>query len=216
MDCRRFQQRRPHDSRSLFIFGLSRIISNRIQDVWLSRNQIDICTPHDPIPKLAVSSAQAEWAERGRSLFKNGTYRQAVHCFERAGLRQERNVANAYSLQQDAYLLPQGSDTRSRGFADAGEAFIDCATTATVLDEAKAYYRLAGRCYTEVGDYQRAGDLFLTAEDYTGSAMAYRKAENFDEAVSVVRRYDGKVDADTAESIIAVAKLHYFRDGEVK
>ena len=46
--------------------------------------------------------------------------------------------------------------------------------------------------------------------------MAYRKAENFDEAVSVVRRYDGKVDADTAESIIAVAKLHYFRDGEVK
>ena len=216
MDCRRFQQRRPHDSRSLFIFGLSRIVTNRIQDVWLSRNQIEICTPNDPIPKLAVSSAQAEWAERGRSLFKNGTYRQAVHCFERAGLQQERSVANAYSIHQDACLLPQGSDTRSRGFTEAGEAFIDCATTATVSDEAKAYYRFAGRCFVEVGDHQRAGDLFLAAQDYTGSAVAYRKAENFDKAVNVVQEYDGMVDADAAESIIAVAKLHYFKKHDVE
>ena len=68
----------------------------------------------------------------------------------------------------------------------------------------------------EVGDHQRAGDLFLAAQDYTGSAVAYRKAENFDKAVNVVQEYDGMVDADAAGSIIAVAKLHYFKKHDVE
>lgn len=184
--------------------------------MWLLRGQIEICTPNDPIPKLAVSSAQEEWAERGRSLFKHKTYRQAVHCFERAGLRQERNVAHAYSLQQEALLLPEHSDIRTSSFTLAAEAFIHCATSTLVSEEAKAYYRLAGRCFSEIGEHQRAGDMFLAACYYTGSAQAYRKANNFDDAVEVIQKHIDDVDPDVTESIISVAKLHYFKEHQVE
>ncbi|KAK7678070.1 hypothetical protein QCA50_019011 [Cerrena zonata] len=189
---------------------------DHMRDVWLSRDQIEICTPNDPIPKLAVSSAQAEWAERGRSLFKNGTYRQAIHCFERAGMQQERNVAYAYSLQQEASLLPPSSDVHDATFVQAAEVFTQCASSTSVTEEAQAYYRLAGRCFTEIGNYQRAGDSFLAAHEYTGSAQAYRKADNFDTAVQVVQEHETDVDPDVAHEIIDVAKLHYFKEHDVE
>lgn len=83
-------------------------------------------------------------------------------------------------------------------------------------EEAQAYYRLAGRCFIEIGDYQRAGDSFLTAHEFTGSAQAYRKADNFDDAVRVVQEYETEVDSDVAHEIIDVAKLHYFKEHNVE
>ncbi|KAK7688198.1 hypothetical protein QCA50_008568 [Cerrena zonata] len=194
-------------------------VSNKgdpMRDIWFSRAQIEICTPNDPIPQLAVSSAQAEWAEKGHSLFKNGTYRQAVHCFERAGMEHERNVAYAYSLQQEAFLLPEISLTRAETFRKAADLFIQCAMSETVPDETRAYYGQAGRCLTESGDHSRAGDIFLAAEKYTASAQAYRKADMFDTAVHVVHNHEDAVDSGVASSIVAVAKLHYFKAGDVE
>lgn len=147
-------------------------------------------------------------------MFKNGTYRQAIHCFERAGLQQERNVAFAYSLQEEAYLLADASVIRNATFKQAAEAFLQCAESTQITDEARAYYRQGGRCLTESGDHERAGSFFLSAEEYTASAQAYRKADMFERAVHVVKQYE--VEPDVATSIVSVAKLHYFKEDEVE
>lgn len=121
---------------------------------------------------------------------------------------REKDIAHAYSLQQEAFLLPDTSKTRVVTFTQAAERFIQCATASPSRDEGAEYYRQAGRCFTECSKYQQAGDVFLNAEEYTLSAQAYRKADMFDTAIHVVKEHP--VEPGVANHIIAVTRLHYF------
>lgn len=96
----------------------------------------------------------------------------------------------------------------------AAEAFIQSAIDAPLHDEATAYYRQAGGCLTESGEHARAGAIFLRAEDYTLSALAYRRADMLDLAIHIIQT--SSVESDVAKSIVAVARLQFFRDSEVE
>ncbi len=141
---------------------------------------------------------------------------QAVHCYERAGLPREKDVAVVYCLREQARAKPvprRGVDPiRAAAFIQAAEQFHQSATKATTRSEMRAYYRIAAECFAEAGDDRRAAKAYLDAMEYTRSAQYYRKAGLFDEAVEVVKKYSDEIPAPVAESIIMVAKMHYFRE----
>jgi tetratricopeptide (TPR) repeat protein len=166
------------------------------QTLWSSQDLIRICTPGMEVPRLAVSSTAEEWEKSGnvglgeqdvlalkpcwrlgRTLFRSKRYLQAMHCFDRAGLRRETAVAQAYLHREHARNLSGGTKQldieRARAFIVAADAFSHCADEA--ITEKKAYYRAAGECYAQASQHKSAGKAFLEAAEYTLSARQYRK-----------------------------------------
>ena len=173
------------------------------------------------VPLLAVSSSPEEWEKSGRSLFQNKRYLQALHCFKRAGLSREVAVSNAYYLREQARLMPavesrKIQQTRITAFLVAADAFLECATAAINAREIRVYYRNAGDCFERVEDHYRAARAYVEAHEFTTAAKLFRECAKFDEAVDLVKRFRQEIDDDVAQYIFDVAKLFYFRGGELQ
>lgn len=173
------------------------------------------------VPLLAVSSSPEEWEKSGRSLFQNKRYLQALHCFERAGLSREAAVSNTYYLRHQARLIPavesrKSQQTRIAAFLAAAEAFLECATAAVNAKEKRVYYRNAGDCFECAEDNYRAARAYIEAREFTIAAKLFRVCAKFDEAVDIVKRFRQEIDNDVAQNIFNVARLFYFRGGELQ
>lgn len=173
------------------------------------------------VPLLAVSSSPEEWERSGRSLFQNKRYLQALHCFERAGLSWEVVVSRTYYLREQARIIPasesrKNHQTRTAAFFVAAEAFLGCAKAAINTRDKRVYYRNAGDCFERAEEKDRAARAYLEAHEYTTAAKLFRVCAKFDEAVDVVKRYRQEVDDEVAQNIFDVAKLFYFRGGELQ
>ncbi|KIM48469.1 hypothetical protein M413DRAFT_440213 [Hebeloma cylindrosporum] len=187
---------------------------------WTSRNEIQNCHPGSDVPKLAVSSSPEEWEKSGRTLFSNKRYLQAMHCFERAGLAREAAVSHTYYLREVARSMPISSSKpglllRQNAFLAAAEAFVECSGSAKNAKEKKAYLRSAGDCFEHARDDYRAAQSYAQAEEYNTAVKLYRKCARFDEAVAIVTRNRQEVEEDVAENLIGVARLFYFKGGEL-
>jgi hypothetical protein len=173
------------------------------------------------VPLLAVSSSPEEWEKSGRSLFQNKRYLQALHCFERAGRSREVAVSHTYCLREQARLIPavgsrKSQQTRIAAFMAAAEAFMECTTAAINAKEQRVYYRNAGDCFERAEDDYRAARAYAEAHEFTTAAKLFRKCAKFDEAVDVVKRFRQKIDDNVAQNIFGIAKLFYFRGGELQ
>jgi hypothetical protein len=141
------------------------LINNFFQIFWTSRNLVQNCTPGTGIPHLAVSSTPEEWESFGHSLFSHKRYSQAMHCFERAGLRRELKVCEAYQLRE---IARSGAGVASlndqkRRFIVAADAFTDCGAAATGTQMLQ-YYRNSADCYVQGGNDLKAAEAYLMAE----------------------------------------------------
>jgi len=188
---------------------------------WQARNEVQCCTPGSDIPRLAVSSSPQEWEKTGRTLFTNKRYIQAMHCFERAGLDREAAVAYAYFLREQARAIPHSGSKQivlqsQKAFCMAAEAFLGCSSSSANAKERIVYSRNAGDCFERAEDDFRAAEAYHQAQEYTKAAKLYRKNANFDEAVEILTRYRSHVDAEVVENIFDVAKLFYFKAGELE
>ncbi|KAL4254519.1 hypothetical protein ABKN59_003247 [Abortiporus biennis] len=185
--------------------------------VWNDTQLIQNCTPGDDVPRLAMSSTPQEWAKTARNLFTNKRYPQAAHCYERAGMSREKNVALAYYSREQARRKPRGSRTldseRTVAYVSTAEQFLQLANVSP--KEALSYYRIAAELFVEVGENRRAAEAYLSAQEYSRSAKLYRKAALFDEAVAVVRSHEDKIPPSEADAILTVAKLFYFRESQL-
>ncbi|KAF8807162.1 hypothetical protein BYT27DRAFT_7189247 [Phlegmacium glaucopus] len=191
-----------------------------MRTLWTSRNQIQNCTPGTDVPRLAVSSSPEEWEKSGKTLFQNKRYFQAMHCFERAGLNREVAVSRTYYLREQARLMPnhgskQSLLLREKAFATAADAFLSCVVSATTVKEKKAYLRSAAGCFENALDDFKAAQAYSQAEEFTVAAKLYRKCAKFDEAVAIVIGHRPFVELEVAENIIDVARLFYFKNGEL-
>ncbi|KAF8895020.1 hypothetical protein CPB84DRAFT_1782432 [Gymnopilus junonius] len=188
---------------------------------WTSRNEVQNCTPGTDVPRLAVSSSPQEWEKSGRTLFQNKRYLQAMHCFERAGLNREVEVSHTYYLREQARSLPASSfkqavSSRRAAFIVAAEAFSKCSVVARSLKEKKVYLRNAGECFVHAEEDFKAADAYNQAEEYNTAVKLYRKCARFDEAVAIVTQNGQGVEAEVAENIIDIARLFYFKGGELE
>ncbi|KAF8955734.1 hypothetical protein BDZ97DRAFT_1926448 [Flammula alnicola] len=188
---------------------------------WTSRNEIQNCTPGTDVPRLAVSSSPEEWEKSGRTLFSNKRYLQAMHCFERAGLDREVAVSHTYYLREQARSISptsskQGVSLRQQAFLAAAEAFVQCSVSAINSKETKAYLRSAGDCFEHAQEDFRAAEAFSRAGEYNTAVKLYRKCAKFDEAVAIVTSNRQDIEMEVAENIIDIARLFYFKGGELE
>lgn len=166
---------------------------------------------------LASTSTAEEWAETAQSLFDHKRWSQAMRCYERASMFRERDVAHAYHLRQQALAIARGSDSvRTTAYTTAAQAFEKSALASTNETEVVAYNRIAGDCYSAIGDHPKAGAAYRAAQEYAQSAQHYRKAGLFDSAVDVVSAHGDKIPEQEADSIMTVAKMHYLNKGSLK
>ncbi|KDR84732.1 hypothetical protein GALMADRAFT_260438 [Galerina marginata CBS 339.88] len=191
-----------------------------MREFWTSRNEVQNCTPGTDVPRLAVSSSPQEWEKSGRTLFQNKRYFQAMHCFERAGLNREVVVSHTYYLREQARSMPingskQAASSRQAAFLLAAEAFLECSLVAPSAKEKKAYLRSGGECYEYAQEDYKAAEAYAKAEEYNTAVKLYRKCAKFDEAVAIVTQKDG-VETAVAENIIDIARLFYFKGGELE
>ena len=190
------------------------------QRIWADRELVDEHRPDMPMPALAVSSGKEEWAEAARSLFVKRQYSEAVDAFERADRPQERLVALAYSLREEARASFANShgvvSSQSSMFVKAAEAFVDAAHGALEDEDRRTYYRIAAECYVRGGNDGKAGAAYRDAREYTLAAKHFRKAGMFDEAVTVVQSYGEDIPRDVVQSIVDVSKLYYIRENEIE
>jgi hypothetical protein len=126
-------------------------------------------------------------------------------------------VANAYSLREQAQAIPLGRrqyehSSSKAAFLVAAKAFIDCAVTAA--KEKQTYYRIAGYCFANHGDNEKAAQAYLNAEEYTLAAQLYRMDGRFEDAIHVIENHREKMEPDVVENILGVVRLVYFRNFE--
>ncbi|KAM5542268.1 hypothetical protein V8D89_004141 [Ganoderma adspersum] len=190
-----------------------------LRRIWADRELVEEHRPDMPMPTLAVSSGKEEWADAARSLFVKRQYSEAVDAFERAGRPQERLVALAYSLREEArasFANTRGVvSSQSSAFVKAAEAFIDSVYGALEPEDRRTYYRIAAECYVRGGDDGKAGAAYRDAAEYTLAAKHFRKAGMFDEAIAVVQSHEKDIPRDVVQSIIDVSKLYYIRENEL-
>lgn len=144
-----------------------------------------------------------------------------MHCFERAGLEREVAISHAYYLREQARLTPtstskQAMSTRQKSFTAAAEAFLGCSKSSKIGKEKKAYLRGAGDCFEHAQEEYKAAEAYSKAGEYNLAAKLYRKCARFDEAVDIIKKNPHDVDIDTAENIRNIAKLFYFKGGELE
>ena len=182
---------------------------NKRQVFLSSQDRVRCCTLGADIPRLAASSTSAEWADTGERLFKHKKYLQAMHCFERGGMRREVDIANAHFLREQANT---SGGTSKKPFLDAAEAFLNCASAAMKVKEKIIFLNNAGGCFVGYGDHGRAAKAFYAGKDYTLAAQHYGTGGLFDEAVHVIQTHREDIESDVANKIYHIARIHYFQD----
>ncbi|KAF9524672.1 hypothetical protein CPB83DRAFT_909779 [Crepidotus variabilis] len=194
--------------------------SEPMRTFWTSRQEIQNCTPGTDVPRLAVSSTPEEWAKTGKSLFSNKRFAQAMHCYERAGLVREAAVAYAYHLRDIARRIAlngskQSIRSREEAHHTAACAFLESAAASLNVKEKAAYFRNAGSCFEEAHDDFEAAEAYRNAQEYTKAAKLFRKCARFDEAVAIITDHVDQVEVNVVENITDVARLFYFKGGEL-
>ncbi|CAB4422241.1 unnamed protein product [Rhizophagus irregularis] len=148
--------------------------SKPIREYWESRGLIKIVESKDKIvSNLAKKSESYEWNQRGKILFEERQYEQAIICFEKSGNEERRKLANAYYLQQIAKDSTNDSDdnTIKFNFFNAINAFKECSRPGQ-----------AALCYQDIGMYKEAGDIYVENNMFESAARSYLEANMWHEA----------------------------------
>ena len=132
----------------------------------------------------------------------------------------------AHSLQEDANGFPETGKALARriAYCKAADAYLKCARDAPSQEDAQDAFRNAGGCFRKAAEslgvkaeeWGKAGDAYAAGKAFDSAVEMYRRGDLFDEAIRLIHRHKDRMDALLVESIIEVAKLHFFRKGEYK
>ncbi|CAB5211866.1 unnamed protein product [Rhizophagus irregularis] len=206
--------------------------SKPIRKYWESRGLIKIVqSKRKIVSNLAKKSESYEWNQRGKILFEERQYEQAIICFEKSGNEERRKLANAYYLQQIAKdsINDSDDDTIKFNFFNAINAFKECSRPgqAALCYQDIGMYKEAGdiyvehnmfesaaRSYLKANKWHEAGEYFEKAEKYDDAALAYKdgffKDSLFYEiAIEFILKYKQKISKKTYNNIAHHIKIHY-------
>ncbi|PWA56308.1 DNA helicase, UvrD-like, C-terminal [Artemisia annua] len=190
-------------------------LSKPMFDYWKKRGLVQVKKLDDSVAQaMRVASSPQEWRERGKKVtnyilsftfpvllpyltsvsygfqfFYGNNFVMATMCFERAGDTMWEKLAKASGLRASAYQM-RGTN------AEAFEGYI---REAARLFESIRKLELAATCYCDLGEYERAGKIyvstcgkidaaaecFLLAGCYNEAAQAYAKGDQFSHCLSV-------------------------------
>jgi tetratricopeptide (TPR) repeat protein len=115
------------------------------------------------ILELARKSTPEAWERQGRTLFNRGLYGEAQLCFKKSGNLGAERWAQASALQQQAKAL-EGGDV-----AKAQHIFCEAAAIFVGLEKPEK----AAKCFKSAGEYQKAGDMLMQAQQPLEAAKCY-------------------------------------------
>uniref|UniRef100_J3M115 UvrD-like helicase ATP-binding domain-containing protein n=1 Tax=Oryza brachyantha TaxID=4533 RepID=J3M115_ORYBR len=144
-------------------------ITRTRQRLWICENTDDNCRPmFDYWKKLCLvevrlldssliaamqagSSTEEDWRLRGTKLFTEGQYEMAMMCFEKAGDAYREKLARAAGLVATAdRVISMNSEMGQSSLQKASEIF-----------ESIGKYEKAATCHMKLGDYKKAGMVYM-------------------------------------------------------
>ncbi|PWA76382.1 uvrD-like Helicase, ATP-binding domain, P-loop containing nucleoside triphosphate hydrolase [Artemisia annua] len=162
-------------------------------DYWKMRGLVQIRKLDDSVAQaMRASSSPQEWRERGKKLFSENNFVMAKLCFERAGDTMWENFTKASDLRASADQI-QGTNR---------ESYLGYLREAAGMFESIGKFESAALCYCDMGEYERAGKVYLykcgkidaaaecftLAGCYSDAAEAYAQGDEFSKCVSVCKR----------------------------
>ncbi|KAK1551636.1 hypothetical protein Q3G72_001719 [Acer saccharum] len=184
----------------LWIWENMEELSKPMFDLWKKKSLIQVRQLDDSLAQaMQVASSPEEWRSQGIKLFHEHNDEMATMCFERAGDTYWERRSKAASLKAAA--------DRERN-SNPEEANIILREAAEIF-EAIGKADTAARCFSDLGDYERAGKLF----DLGLQCIEYWKQHTNTDIGAVKRRDDiNKIEQDFLES----CALHYhkLKDGK--
>ncbi|KAK9932130.1 hypothetical protein M0R45_019379 [Rubus argutus] len=140
---------------------------------------------------MQVASSAEEWKSRGIKLYRENNYEMATMCFERAGDTYWEQRSKAAGLKAIADRMrvsnPEVANSILREAAEIFDAIGKADSAARCFSDLGEYER-AARIYLEkCGDseLERAAECFTLAECYEDAARVYARGNFFSECLSV-------------------------------
>ncbi|XP_023769533.1 uncharacterized protein LOC111918090 isoform X2 [Lactuca sativa] len=168
-------------------------LSKPMFDYWKKRGLVQVRKLNDSVVQaMGCSSSPQEWLECGKKLFYENIFDMATMCFERAGDLKWETMAKAFDRRKSAEeIRGKNPEKASCYLREAAEMF-----------ESIRKLELAAECYCDLGEYERAGKIyldkcgdinaaaecFMLAGCYSDAAEAYAKGHQFSNCLSVCRK----------------------------
>ncbi|KAK2432084.1 P-loop containing nucleoside triphosphate hydrolase superfamily protein [Trifolium repens] len=151
-------------------------------DYWKKKGLVQFKELDDSLAQaMKVASSPEEWKSRGKKLYYQNNFEMATMCFERAGDSYWEKKSKAAGLRATANRLhdfdPEGANATLR---EAAEIF-----------EEIGMANSAAQCFSDLGDFERAGKLYLqTCEesDLKRAADCFNLAGCYETAAQVYAR----------------------------
>ncbi|KAK0573666.1 hypothetical protein LWI29_011732 [Acer saccharum] len=196
-------------------------LSKPMFDLWKKKSLVQVRQLNDSLAQaMQVASSPEEWRSQGIKLFNVHNYEMATMCFERAGDTYWERMSKAASLKAAADRVhnsnPEKANIYLREAAEIFEAIGKADTAARCFSDLGDYER-AGRIYMEKcgeSELERAAECFYLAKCYELSAEAYAKGNFFTKCLNVCSK--GKL------FDLGLQYIHYWKQqantvaGEVK
>jgi tetratricopeptide (TPR) repeat protein len=93
---------------------------------------------------------------------------------------------------------------RRTAFLQVAATFLGCARNERAKNAAEAYFRRAGKCFEDAGDFNQAIDAYNHAKDFSRVAELYRDMGKIDQAVATVKNHDRDIKPNVAQRVISV------------
>ncbi|KAK0573500.1 hypothetical protein LWI29_008983 [Acer saccharum] len=205
----------------LWIWENMEELSKPMFDLWKKKSLVQVRQLDDSLAQaMQVASSLEEWRSQGIKLFHEHNYEMATMCFERAGDTYWERRSKAVSLKAAADRVrnsnPEKANIILREAAEIFEAIGKADTAARCFSDLGDCER-AGRIYMEKcgeSELERAAECFYLAGCYKLSADAYAKGNFFTKCLNVC--FIGKL-FDLGLQCIHYWKQHANTDaGEVK
>ncbi|KAL2343585.1 hypothetical protein Fmac_004870 [Flemingia macrophylla] len=140
---------------------------------------------------MKVASSPEKWKSRGKKLYYQNNYEMATMCFERAGDSYWEQKSKAAGLRANAYRLrdlnPEDANVILREAAEIFDGIGMPESAAQCFSDLGDYER-AGKLYLEKcqePDLKRAGDCFYLAGCYEVAARVYARGSFFADCLNV-------------------------------
>ncbi|TXG56710.1 hypothetical protein EZV62_018023 [Acer yangbiense] len=179
-------------SQRLWIWENMEELSKPMFDLWKKKSLVQVRQLDDSLAQaMQVASSLEEWRSQGIKLFHEHNYEMATMCFERAGDTYWERRSKAASLKAAADRVrnsnPEKANIILREVAEIFEAIGKADTAARCFSDLGDYER-AGRIYMEKcgeSELERAAECFYLAGCYKLSADAYAKGNIFTKCLDV-------------------------------
>ncbi|KHN25944.1 TPR and ankyrin repeat-containing protein 1 [Glycine soja] len=161
-------------------------------DYWRKKGLVQFKELDDSLAQaMKVASSPEEWRSRGKKLYYQNNYEMATMCFERAGDSYWERKSKASGLRANANRLrdlnPEDSNAMLREAAEIFEGIGMAESAAQCFSDLGDYER-AGKLYLEKceePDLKRAGDCFYLAGCYETAARVYAGGSFFSDCLNV-------------------------------